>query len=213
MKFYEPESDVYYLESNYWLTERSMIVNKGCSLLSLEQANSFHLDYFFKKGENDEKPTLNQNFSYFTLPYELGDDLENGLEAGDICMRISEDNLKGDIYIASTDRDKCCFIKCPTIDEGVIYQLGLTHINTPFIIFDDTYSFFLLVDFDLPLQIIGYKNNIVDSKYYIRDNVGIEGWYTVFNRYGSYKNMPAFLKNYYYFLLPKFIKQQLDDNT
>lgn len=210
MKFYKPDSDKYYLESDYWATDREMIANEGCDLLNVIQANQFNLEHYFVKGDNDVKPKLNQDFDYFILPYELGDDLDNGLEAGDICMKIIEENLKGDIFIASTDSDKCCFIKCPTINEGVIYHLGQIHINTPFIIFDNTQNFFLLVDYDLPLQIIGYKYNIVDNHNYVRDNIGAEGWQTIFERYGSYVNMPMFFKQYYYFLLPEMIKKYVD---
>lgn len=187
-----------------------MIANEGCDLLNVIQANQFNLEHYFVKGDNDVKPKLNQDFDYFILPYELGDDLDNGLEAGDICMKIIEENLKGDIFIASTDSDKCCFIKCPTINEDVIYHLGQIHINTPFIIFDNTQNFFLLVDYDLPLQIIGYKYNIVDNHNYVRDNIGAEGWQTIFERYGSYVNMPMFFKQYYYFLLPEMIKKYVD---
>ena len=210
MKFYKPDSDKYYLESDYWATDRELIANEGCDLLNVIQANQFNLENYFVKGDNDVKPKHNQDFDYFILPYELGDDLDNGLEAGDICMKIIEENLKGDIFIASTDSDKCCFIKCPTINEDVIYHLGQIHINTPFIIFDNTQNFFLLVDYDLPLQIIGYKYNIVDNHNYVRDNIGAEGWQTIFERYGSYLNMTMFFKQYYFFLLPEMIKKYVD---
>ncbi|MBK3393092.1 MULTISPECIES: hypothetical protein [Psychrobacter] len=211
MNFYEPNSDEYYLESDEWATDRQMLVKENCDLLKVEQANQFNLEHFFVKGNNDIKPTPNQNFNYFTLPYELGDELDNGLDAGDICMKIIEENLKGDILIASTDRDKCCFIQCSTVNESVIYQLGQIHINTPFIIFDNTQDLFLLIDFDLPLQIIGYKHDIIDSHGYIRENIGVEGWQTIFRRYGSYVNMPMFFKQYYYFLLPEIVKRYLAD--
>ena len=210
MKFYEPSSDKYYLESDYWATDREVIASEGCELLKVTNANQFNLEHYFIKGDNDVKPTLNQDFDYFTLPYELGDDLDNGLEAGDICIKIIEENLRGDVFIASTDSDKCCFIKCPTVNEDVIYHLGQIHINTPFIIFDNTQNFFLLIDFDLPLQIIGYKRDIVDSHNYVRDNIGAEGWQTIFKRYGSYVNMPIFFREYYYFLLPEMVKKYVD---
>ena len=210
MGFYELGSDKYYLESDYWATDRKMITNEDCELLNVTNANQFNLEHYFVKGDKDVKPTLNQDFNYFTLPYELGDDLDNGLEAGDICMKIIEENLEGNIFVASTDRDKCCFIKCPTVNEDVIYHLGQIHINTPFIIFDNTQNFFLLIDFDLPLQIVGYKRDIVDSHNYVRDNIGAEGWQTIFERYGSYVSMPMFFKEYYYFLLPEMVKKYVD---
>ena len=64
-------------------------------------------------------------------------------------------------------------------------------------------------DFDLPLQIIGYKHDIIDSHGYICENIGVEGWQTIFRRYGSYVNMPMFFKQYYYFLLPEIVKKYL----
>lgn len=85
--------------------------------------------------------------------------------------------------------------------------------NTPFVIFDSKKEVFALIDYDLPLQIIGYKNNILDSENYIENKVGYDGWSTVFNRYAHYTNMPYILDNYYKFLLPKKVSDILNSMT
>ncbi len=75
--------------------------------------------------------------------------------------------------------------------------------NTPFIIFDSKKEVFALIDYDLPLQIIGYKNSILDSEEYVKNKVGHSGWKTVFERYAHYTNMPHIFSEYYRFLLPE----------
>ena len=137
MNFYEPNSDEYYLESDEWATDRQMLVRENCDLLKVEQRriNLICEHFFMLKVITILNLRLIKILIISRLPYELGDELDNGLDAGDICMKIIEENLKGDILIASTDRDKCCFIQCSTVNESVIYQLGQIHINTPFIHF------------------------------------------------------------------------------
>jgi len=58
---------------------------------------------------------------------------------------------------------------------------------------------------------ITFLSRIDYSHGYIRENIGVEGWQTIFRRYGSYVNMPMFFKQYYYFLLPEIVKRYLAD--
>ena len=211
MNFYDRDSDLYYIQSDYWAEERRLLLSNGCELLDRKEANKFNLNHFFYKKNNDIKPNLSLDFRYFALPYELDDELSKGLTVDEVLLEIISENMEGYIYLASTDKDKCCFIKCTEINEDIIYNLYHTHINTPFIIFSQNPDFFILIDFDLPLQVIGYRNNIISKKGRIESNIGQDGWNTVITRYNNYKNLPSLFKKYYYFLLPTDVKNRLDD--
>lgn len=204
MNYYLDSSDTYYLESEYWSEERDFLKKNQCELLSRNEANNFNLSDFFKKNDTDIKPILKQDFKYFILPYELDDCIGNSLTADEIIIKLISENLKNNIYIASTDKDKCCFIECKsTITEDIIYSLYGVHINTPFIIFDGDKKFFLLIDFDLPIQIIGYKDDIIDSNNFISNQIGQSGWSDLFLRYRSYVNLKNIFTNYYEQLMKK----------
>lgn len=205
MNYYLYNSDTYYLESEYWSEERDFLKKNLCVLLNRNEANNFNLSDFFEKNDTDVKPNLKQDFKYFILPYELDDCIEEDLTTDEIIIKLISENLKNNIYIASTDKDKCCFIECESaITEDIIYSLYGVHINTPFIIFDKGKKFFLLIDFDLPIQIIGYKDDIIDSNNFISNQIGQNGWSDLFLRYRSYVNLKNIFTHYYAPLIKKY---------
>lgn len=197
MTYYAYGSDEYYLESNYWAKEREFFLKNQCILMNVNEANRFDLSIFFKKNNDDVKPLLNQDFTYFIIPYELDDIVDNDSTAYDIIIQLVSNNIKDSIYIASTDNDKCCFIKCENITEDILYNLYSNHLNTPFIIFGEDRNFFSLIDFDLPIQIVGYKNFILDSNNFIINKIGQVGWLDLFERYNHYTNLRYIFERYY----------------
>lgn len=201
MKYYISGSDTYYLESSRWVEERDFLMNNECRLLNVDEANQFDLTIFFKKNDDDIKPNLDKNFKYFIIPYELDDCIVGDLSADEIIIGLISDNLKSNIYLASTDKDKCCFVECKEINEDILYNLYSNHINTPFVIFDKNKNFFSLVDFDLPIQIIGYKGEVLDKNEFISNRVSQLGWLDLFKRYGHYTNLRYIFEKYYKSLL------------
>lgn len=197
--FYLPDSDKNYL-SELWHSGRQHLQDKSTTLLSLDKANRLNLQQFFTKDRQDIKPRLNPSYNYFAIPYELDDMVYQDLDALTIICDVLNPLMVGEpIVIASTDSDKCCVVKCDDLNEDSIYSVY--NLNTPFIICSSQVSVFALIDFDLPLQIIGYAQGVVLN---IKNEALIQqGFDTVFKRYASYTNMRNLLKTYYDFLLPK----------
>lgn len=210
MSFYLPNSDDYYLNSIFWKSEKNYLLSQHCKLLNTSQANNYDFDRFFIKNEADVKPRLSQEYNFFSLAYELDDEVNNALLVDNIIINLINDNLHNDVLLCSTDPDKCCVIQSHSVTKDIINTLVSPHLNTPFIIFNESSDFFVLIDFDLPLQIIGYKNEIIDKNNYVDNKVGEDGWNNVFQRYASYTNIPNILKEYYSFLLPKNILESLE---
>ena len=218
MAFYLKDSDQEYF-SKFWAEERKYLGKFGCRLLTVDEANTHSFDDLVIKrckgivGSDAIKPKLSNDYNYFCIPYELGETIGEELVPETIISQLINNNLDEPIFIASTDANFGCFGKCPYINEDIIWSFFSSHLNTPFIIFDSKKDVFALIDYDLPLQIIGYKNNILDSENYIKNKVGYDGWITVFNRYAHYTNMPYILDNYYKFLLPKKVSDILNSMT
>lgn len=49
MNFYDRDSDLYYIQSDYWAEERRLLLSNGCELLDRKEANKFNLNHFFIK--------------------------------------------------------------------------------------------------------------------------------------------------------------------
>ncbi|SUD90620.1 hypothetical protein [Psychrobacter phenylpyruvicus] len=215
MTFYLKDTDKEYF-GKFWALQRKFLEDEGGRLLSIDEANTHPFDNLIEKGSKGitgasaMKPRLTQDYHYFCIPYELDDEVEGGIETDVIIKDLINTNLEAPIFIASTDPRLGCFGECSHIDEDLIWNFSSPHLNTPFIIFDNKKEVFALIDYDLPLQIIGYKNSISDTNNYIKNKVGQSGWNNVFERYSHYTNMPYIFKEYYGFLLPKLIKQQLN---
>lgn len=183
------------------LRERDFLLSHQCRLLNVDEANMFNLANFFHKNDDDIKPILHSDFHYFMLPYELDDEIIDGLSTDQVLLSLISENLHNNIYLASTDSDKCCFIECKNLDEDIIYNLYNTHINTPFIAFGKDTNFFVLIDFDLPIQVIAFKKSIVDTNDFISKNIGQIGWNDLYERYSSYVNLQPIFTKYYQPLL------------
>lgn len=218
MAFYLKGSDQEYF-SKFWMQERAYLSKVDAKLLPVNEANLHSFGDLITKGctgviGNDAiKPRLVESYQYFCIPYELGEKIERELVPETIISQFINDNLDDSIFIASTDASFGCFSKCCYINEEIIWNFASSHLNTPFLIFDDKKEVFALIDYDLPLQIIGYKNNILDSGNYIDDGILQTGWNTVFDRYSNYMNMPHIFREYYKFLLPAQVTKILNSMT
>lgn len=218
MAFYLKDSDQEYF-SKFWAEERKYLGKFGCILLTVDEANTHSFDDLVIKGckgivgSDAIKPKLSNDYNYFCIPYELGEKIEGGLEPETIISQLINNNLSEPIFIASTDASFGCFGECSYINEDIIWNFSSPHLNTPFIIFDGKKEVFAIIDYDLPLQIIGYRNDILDSEKYIKNAVGNSGWNTVFKRYAHYTNMPHMFDKYYKFLLPKKVVNLLESMT
>ncbi|MFW2176278.1 MULTISPECIES: hypothetical protein [unclassified Moraxella] len=162
---------------------------------------------FFSKNEGDCKPHLNKNYHYLTMPYELGDIIFDEITPTEVLVEVLNKYIQGDKILASTDNDKCCVVRCEKLTTNVIDCFYNPHMNTPFLIFSQDEPVFALIDFDLPLQIIGFAKDLtveIDNYELIK-----QGFESVFKRYAGYTNMGNLFKEYYAFLLPKFILEKL----
>lgn len=212
--YYLKNSDQEYF-SEFWMQERKYLTEVGAKLLTVDEANNHPFNDLLNRGINDTKPYLNTDYNYFCIPYELDEEIEgeSSLLAEKVISDLINENLLGKFYIASTDAELGCFGECNYIDEKIIWNFSSPHLNTPFLIFDDNKEFFALIDYDLPLQIIGYRKNIIDNNHYIENRVGQSGWNNIFDRYDHYNKLSYIFKNYYEFLLPKEIDSVLDSKT
>lgn len=201
-------SDCYYRFDSTWQMERNLLAKNHAHLLNILEANQLNIQNFFIKNEFDDKPHLNRDYHYLTFPYELDDEIlpeNNEVTATVLISKTLNSFIQGQyIYIASTDSDKCCVIECYQLNDEIIHIPTTPHMNTPFLIFTEKADIFALIDYDLPLQIIGYKPHLkVEIPYY--DEIQ-QGFDTVLERYRSYTNMPNLFRTYYDFLLPKWFK-------
>ncbi len=218
MAFYLQDSDQEYF-SQFWSQEREYLDEVGARLLSVNEANIHSFSGLMIQGchgivgNEAMKPRLNHSYHYFCIPYELGEKIENELIPETIISQLINDNLDNPIFIASTDASFGCFSECLYINEEIIWNFVASHLNTPFLIFDDKKEVFALIDYDLPLQIIGYKDSILDNKKFIENRVGNSGWDTVFDRYSHYTNLPHIFDEYYDFLLPEKVVKLLNSMT
>lgn len=201
-------SDEYYHFNSTWQTERNVLLRNNAKLLNINEANKLNVQQFIEKRQNSYKPYLNKDYYYLTFPYELDDEVFPEDETFNITILIAtvlnSYMVNKPIYIVSTDIDKCCVIEAKYLNENIIFALTSPHMNTPFLIFNEDAEIFALIDYDLPLQIIGYKPHLnVQIEHYDRIQ---QGFHDVMERYASYGNMPYLFRTYYDFLLPKWFK-------
>lgn len=199
-----------YQQKSFFEDIRDIITKYDSKLLTLEQANQLNLQQFFVKNDGDISPHLNPNYHYLTIPYELSENLFSENLDFDACALLTKELnrllINRPIYVASTDNDLCFMIECTYLTTQLIYYSHCHgyHINTPFLIFNEDAEIFALIDYDLPLQIIGYKPHLnVEIEHY---DVIQQGFNDVMERYASYGNMPYLFRTYYDFLLPKWFK-------
>jgi hypothetical protein len=202
--FYSENSDELY-RSFIWEGERKTLENNGAILLSVDQANRLDVDEFFSRAGGDIKPVLSKEFDYFVLPYELDDQMLLEGRRGSSCIdavveMVSEYFRKP--YIASTDANSCCVVRANTLNADVIWSLFSGHLNTPFIVFDEVKQTLVLIDFDLPFQIVGYRGNsaVKDMAPLWRKHFA-ETWSDVVKKYRHYENLPDIVRSYYGFIL------------
>lgn len=132
----------------------------------------------------------------------MDDDIQfNGRRLIEEIIGLVNSQLKPEIYCASTDRDKCCAVKLQKFSEKIIWSICSGHLNTPFIVFDKSKNFFLLYDYDLPVQLVGYKNGVLTEEdavmwkeFFVRE------WPNVLKRYATYENLRSLMKKYYDFI-------------
>lgn len=203
------DSNHYYHNNEVWGRERDWINEFNGRLLSFQQANQLNISQFISKNKNDEKPRLNHHYNYLTIPYELGEEMGNNQIPDMVICDLLNQHLKSKpTYLASSNPEECCVISfnCSLNDDLICIPYS-SHINTPFLIFNENADIFALIDYDLPLQIIGYKPhlNIQIDDYDVIQN----GFNDVFERYGSYTNMKNLFKTYYDFLLPEWFLENL----
>lgn len=202
--FYLENSDELY-RSSIWEGERKTLEDNGAILLSADQANHLDIDEFFSRAAADIKPVLSKKFDYFALPYELDDQvLLEGRRGGsciDVVIEMVREYFKKP-YIASTDANSCCVVQAKNLNADVIWSLFSGHLNTPFIVFDEARLTLVLIDFDLPFQIVGYRgNSAAKNAALLWRKHFVETWPDVVRKYRHYENLPDIVRSYYGFIL------------
>lgn len=200
-EFYIKGSDEHYFGS-FWEGERKALLEEFSSLITREEANELHVEDMFFKEQTDDNPRLNRSYNFFAIPYELDDDVAfNGRVLIESIIDLVNSHMKSDVYCASTDRDKCCVVRCRRLSEEIIWSISSGHLNTPFIVFDKQKDFFLLYDYDLPVQIVGYKDGVMDEvEVDAWKEFFVEEWPNVLKKYASYTALPSLMKEYYDFI-------------
>lgn len=202
--FYLENSDELY-RSFIWEGERKTLEDNGAVLLSVDQANHLDVDEFFSRTAADIKPVLSKKFDYFALPYELDDQvlLEDRRDRSciDVVIEMVGEYFR-EPYIASTDASSCCVVRANTLNADVIWSLFSGHLNTPFIVFDEARLTLVLIDFDLPFQIVGCRgNSAARNAAPLWRKRFVETWPDVVKKYRHYENLPDIVRSYYGFIL------------
>jgi hypothetical protein len=105
-------------------------------------------------------------------------------------------------YVASTDANSCCVVRANTLNADVIWSLFSGHLNTPFIVFDESRLALVLIDLDLPFQIVGYRgsSSAKNTAPLWRKHFAVT-WSDVVKKYRHYENLPDIVSSYYGFIL------------
>ncbi len=173
--------------------------------MDVTQANGCGIEHILSWRDGDDKPRLIKDCHYKALPFEPDDFFGESTDIYKVLADLARANLIGDIYIALINPRECCVVKAQHISVDILYLLYSGHLNTPFLIFDNRRQFFILMDFDLPLQVIGYTNDFMNAGYDIESIIN-QGWQTVWQRYSNYINMLSIFAEYYHFIVGDKIK-------
>jgi hypothetical protein len=199
--FYIEGSDEFYF-GEFWEQNRIALQKQEADMLSREEANQLKIGDLFRKSVGDEKPNLNRDYDYFAIPYELDDDVyfkERKLK--DCIINLINTNLHNEKFFAATDDDKCCVVRTAIFNEEILWAAASGHLNTPFVIFDEKKDFFMLLDYDLPIQIIGYKKGYLPLKEVEQwKNFFHKEWPIVLRKYKNYQNLQSLVERYYSFI-------------
>jgi len=200
--FYLDKSDEFYF-GDFWKGERDALKSENAFLLPRDEANKLNIEEFFKKSSGDIKPRLNKEFDYFAIPYELDDEVMfEGSRLADSIVKLINENLGEEVYFASTDNDKCCVIKMNKFSEAIFWNAASGHLNTPFIVFDKSKLFFVLLDYDLPIQMVGFKKGLLSSDVIQKWKTFFQQeWSEVQQKYKSYTALSSIVTNYYQFAI------------
>ena len=101
MTFYLKDSDQEYF-SKFWVQERKYLSEVGGRLLTVDEANTHPFNDLLITGSKGivgsdaMKPRLTHSYHYFCIPYELGEEIEEGLVTETIISQLINDNLKSD---------------------------------------------------------------------------------------------------------------------
>ncbi len=199
--FYIEGSDEFYF-GEFWEQNRIALQKQEAAMLSREDANQLKIGDLFRKSVGDDKPSLNRNYDYFAIPYELDDDVhfeEHRLI--DRIINLINTHLHNMKFFASTDYDKCCVVRTAAFNEEILWAAASGHLNTPFVIFDEQKDFFVLLDYDLPIQIIGYQKGCLPLKEVEKwKSFFHKEWPKVLRKYKNYENLQSLVERYYSFI-------------
>lgn len=203
--FYIEGSDEFYF-GDFWEQNRIALQKQEAAMLSREEANQLRIVDLFRKSVGDDKPNLNRDYDYFAIPYELDDDVYfKECKLIDCIINLINTNLHNEKFFASTDDDKCCVVRTAKFNEEILWAAASGHLNTPFVIYDEHKDLFMLLDYDLPIQIIGYKKGCLPLKEVEQwKNFFHKEWPIVLRKYKNYQNLQSLVERYYSFIeLPK----------
>jgi hypothetical protein len=199
--FYYPRSDRAYF-GKWWQRERVALERLNVTLLPVAEANRLGMQELVSSSAAELKPFLSPEYSYLAFPFELDDDIEyEGSFLFHEMERIINLKISGIKHLASSDRDKCCVAKFETFALEILFTLAAGHLNTPFVLLDETKDVFFLLDLDFPIQIVGYRNGAFSDTEVTQWNGYLKSSWTVMrNTYIHYKNLIPIADKYYPFL-------------
>lgn len=175
-EFYRKGSDSLYFGSP-WGGERNVLEAVGAELLKVADANQLALETLLSPNRNFVKPQLSDDYHYLAFPYELDDEASIASRTlADEIISLINCMLGSPIYLASTDPEKCCVVRLKHFILDVFWAISSGHLNTPFAVFDEHKSFYMILDYDLPIQVVGYRPGMLKQEF-------VQKWTKYFQRH------------------------------
>lgn len=194
-KFYSDKSDDWYF-GDFWKAERNELSKINAKLITLDEANRLPISTLFSKnmGEAMPKPDIDNAFKYFAFPYELDDDNFPVMELNGLINQY----IEGKKYFASTNKEQACVIEHERFSDDLFWICASGHLNTPFVVFNEKCECFVILDYDLPIQIVCYKDGLFSQEYIDKWNKYLfNHWPKVRSMYTSYTNLQNLIDRYY----------------
>lgn len=200
-EFYQKGSDSLYFGS-LWRRERNVLEEAAAELLTVAYANQLAVETLFSPHRSLAKPQLSDDYHYLAFPYELDDEIriESHTLADEIVSLINR-MLDSPKYLASTDPEKCCVVRLKDFSLDIFWAISSGHLNTPFVVFDEYKNFYIILDYDLPVQVVGYRAEALDQEFVRKWTIYFQHhWPVVEQKYRHYSGLKGIIDEQYSFV-------------
>lgn len=174
----------------------------GAELLTVADANQLAVETLLSPNQSLVKPQLSDDYHYLAFPYELDDEtpIESHTLADEIISLINR-MLGSPIYLASTDPEKCCVVRLKHFSLDIFWAISSGHLNTPFAAFDEHKNFYMILDYDLPIQVVGYRPGTLKQEFVQKWTKYFQHhWPIVEQKYSHYSGLKGIVEEQYSFV-------------